>query len=118
MNIYEYFSYKTYLVDLISQKSVKVSTLSEIAGCNRSYFSQMINGKVQLTSDHIINLAEGLEFSELEKEYFITLGLLERSSLDHTKKPVCFAYWFFDLPLRELTCRWSCWFWWHRLTWN
>ncbi len=86
MNLYEYFSYKTYLIDLISDTHIKVSALSEMAGCNRSYFSQMINGKVQLTSDHIINLAEGLEFSELEKEYFITLCLLERSSLISTKE--------------------------------
>jgi uncharacterized protein (TIGR02147 family) len=85
MNLYEYFSYKTYLIDLVSQTNIKVSALSEMAGCNRSYFSQMINGKVQLTSDHIINLAEGLDFSELEKEYFITLCLLERSSLINTK---------------------------------
>jgi uncharacterized protein (TIGR02147 family) len=86
MNLYEYFSYKTYLIDLVSHTQIKVSTLSEMAGCNRSYFSQMINGKVQLTSDHIINLAEGLGFSELEKEYFITLCLLERSSLLSTKE--------------------------------
>lgn len=86
MNLYEYFSYKTYLIDLISKTQIKVSVLAEMAGCNRSYFSQMINGKVQLTSDHIINLAEGLEFSELEKEYFITLCLLERSSLISTKE--------------------------------
>ena len=85
MNLYEYFSYKTYLLDLISTTNFKVSTLAEIAGCNRSYFSQMLNGKVQLTTDHIINLAESLDFSELEKDYFVTLGLMERSSLINTK---------------------------------
>ena len=57
-----------------------------MAGCNRSYFSQMLNGKAQLTSDHIINLSEELGFSELEKDYFITLCLLERSSLINSKK--------------------------------
>lgn len=86
MNLYEYFSYKSYIIDLISHSKMKTSSLAELAGCNRSYFSQMINGKVQLTSDHIINLAEGLEFSELEKEYFITLCLMERSSLIRTKE--------------------------------
>ena len=85
MNLFEYLSYKTYLQELISHTKVKVSILSEMAGCNRSYFSQVINGKVQLTSDHIINLAEGLEFSDLEKEYFITLCLMERSSFNQTK---------------------------------
>jgi uncharacterized protein (TIGR02147 family) len=86
MNLYKYFSYKTYLNDLINTTQIKVSSLSEMAGCNRSYFSQMLNGKVQLTSDHIINLSEALGFSELEKEYFITLCLLERSSLISAKK--------------------------------
>ena len=85
MNLYEYFSYKTYLLDLVSSTSFKVSSLAEMAGCNRSYFSQMLNGKAQLTTDHIINLSEGLDFSELEKEYFVTLGLMERSSLINTK---------------------------------
>lgn len=86
MNLYEYFSYKTYIVDLIAQSDWKVSTLAEISGCNRSYFSQMLNGKVQLTSDHVINLSEELGFSELEKEYFINLCLLERSSLPKSKE--------------------------------
>jgi uncharacterized protein (TIGR02147 family) len=85
MNLFEYFSYKSYLADLVDKSNYKVSTLSELAGCNRSYFSQMLNGKAQLTSDHIINLSEDLGFSELEKEYFITLCLLERASMIKTK---------------------------------
>lgn len=85
MNLFEYSSYKTYLHELVANTDFKVSSLAEMAGCNRSYFSQMLNGKAQLTTDHIVNLGEGLEFSELEKEYFITLGLMERSSLIETK---------------------------------
>lgn len=86
LNVYEYFSYKAYLLDLIATSTFKVSVLAEMAGCNRSYFSQMLNGKAQLTSDHIINLSEELGLSDLEKEYFVNLGLLERSSLINTKE--------------------------------
>jgi uncharacterized protein (TIGR02147 family) len=85
VSVFEYSSYKTYLTDLVSTK-IKVTELAEMAGSSRSYFSQMLNGKAQLTSDHIINLSENLDFTELEKEYFINLCLLERSALPTTKE--------------------------------
>lgn len=86
MNIYEYFSYKAFLIDLINKEKFKVSQLSEMAECNRSYFSQMLNGKAQLTTDHLINLSEHLSLNHDEKEFFINLGLLERASLGSTRE--------------------------------
>lgn len=82
--IFEYNSYKKYLKDL-TINHYKVSELATIAGCHRTYFSQVLNGKAQLTIDHILNLADILKFNEVEKNYFLNLCFLGRASLIRTK---------------------------------
>lgn len=84
MKLFEFDSYKDYLKYLVENNFWKITLLAEVAGCNRSYLSQVLNSKVQLTSDHIINLSENLSLNELEKEYFINLGLFERAALPAT----------------------------------
>lgn len=85
MDILNYLSYKAFLSDLCSKSGYKVSDLAKMAGCNRSYFSQMLSGKVNLTPDHIINLSEEIGLSELEKEYLLTICLLERAALSKSR---------------------------------
>lgn len=81
LNIFEYDDYKSFLRDYISSQETRgaVAELAQSAGCDRTYLSQALNGKVQLTADHIINLGEALNMSESEKNYFLHLLLHDRA---------------------------------------
>jgi len=83
MNIYEYESYKSFLKDRISQgKRPGIMTeLAKSIGCDRTYLSQVLSGKAQLTADHAINLAEAFSLNPEESDFFLLLVLKERSSL-------------------------------------
>jgi len=82
MSIYEYGSYKTFLRDQIKRmkRTGLMTELARSAGCDRTYLSQVLSGKVQLTSDHAVNLAEALALDTEESDYFLLLVLKERSS--------------------------------------
>ncbi len=81
-SIYSYDSYKDYLKDYIEayRRPGLVSELAKSAGCDRTYFSQSLTSKVQLTPDHAISLSEGLGLNEAEQNYFLTLVLHNRAS--------------------------------------
>ncbi|MDG0817190.1 TIGR02147 family protein [Bdellovibrio svalbardensis] len=79
--VFGYHSYKKYLKDISEmQGRGAISKLAEAAGCDRTYLSQCLSSKVQLTPDHILGLAEYLNLSEAEEEYFLLLLLFERSA--------------------------------------
>lgn len=80
-NIFEYNSYKKFLHDLIlSQGRGAVSHLAKAAGCNRTYLSQVLNSKVQLTADHIYGIADYVGFTSEEQDFLILLLHYERSA--------------------------------------
>jgi len=82
--IYNYLSYKKFIKDVIEmQGRGSVAKLAEVAGCNRTYLSQCLSGKVQLTSDHILGISEYLNLNNDEENFLLLLLLLERAS---TKK--------------------------------
>lgn len=90
MNLFNYESYKSYLKDYITENK-RSGLMSELAlgcRCNRAYFSQMLNSKIQLTADHAVNLSEYLKFDEAEKEYFLYLVLYERSAEPAAQKSI------------------------------
>ena len=80
--IYEYLSYKTYLKDQLKNKGegVSVTSLAQAAACNRTYLSQVLNSKVQITPDQAVLMAEYLKLNSDEKDFFLLLVLLERAS--------------------------------------
>lgn len=82
MNIFRFDSYKTYLRVYIDAKKQKgmISKLAREAGCDRTYLSQTLNGKAQLTTDHAIRLAAELGLDETEQDYFLLLVLYDRAS--------------------------------------
>lgn len=79
-SIYSFKSYKTYIKALIlHQGRGSIGHLSEAAGCNRTYLSQCLSSKVQLTADHIIGISEYLKHSDEEQNFFLLLLLYERA---------------------------------------
>lgn len=74
MNIFGYNDYKKYLHDLI-EKSVRgqKATLAEAAGCQRSFFSQVLTSSVHLTLEHAMGIAKYLRLTSQETDYFYYL---------------------------------------------
>lgn len=87
MNIFEYDSYKAFLKSHIEthRRPGLIAELAKIAGCDRTYLSQVLNGKVHLTSDHAINLAESMGLSEAEQNYFLLMVLNDRAASAEAK---------------------------------
>lgn len=54
--------------------------LAGAAKCQESFFSQSLKEQVQLTPDHIGNLAEFFEMTEDERNYFLNLSIRERAA--------------------------------------
>ncbi len=87
-HIYEYTAYKNYLKARIEQMPQKgaVSLLAAAAGCDRTYLSQVLNSKVQLTADHAFGIAAYFDLQDPEQDYFLMLVLLDRASNQQAKK--------------------------------
>lgn len=81
VSVFDYVSYKKFLKDLSAKinRTGLISHWAQSAGCNRSYFSQMLNSKVQLTPDHAVKLGRELDLDELEQDFFLNLVLFERA---------------------------------------
>lgn len=82
IDLYQHKYYKEFLQEYIKTfKKVGITAeLAKAAGCDRTYFSQMLNSKVQLTPDHAYGLCEYFEFNEDQEEYFLLLVLKDRAS--------------------------------------
>lgn len=81
MSVFDFNSYKLFLKDVIvKMKRPRLMTdLAKAAGCNRTYLSQVLSGKSNLTADHIVNLATTLSMDEDESDFFLLLLLKDRS---------------------------------------
>lgn len=82
LNIYSFRDYKQFLRESIKNYEPQhgvVSRLAEAAGCQRSYLSQVINGHVHLTADHVFALSKFLRLNEGEREFFLLLLGKERA---------------------------------------
>jgi len=80
-NVFDYRDYKAYLkfrIDSLTERGI-VKKMAEAAGCQRSYLSQALNGKVHLTKDHGWGICEFLHLSDLESAYFLLLLELARA---------------------------------------
>jgi len=79
----KYPDYKNYIVKKIAENSGVKSyrtLLAAAAGCERSYFSRVVNGSHHLTPDHACGLAEFWGLDDVEFEHFMTLVELARAS--------------------------------------
>jgi uncharacterized protein (TIGR02147 family) len=76
IDIFQYDHYKNFLKDFIktnTQKRGFKAYLALSAGCERSYFSQVLNSKAHFTPDHAFHLSNALEMTEQERDYWILL---------------------------------------------
>ena len=78
--VFEYTSYKKFLKDLVANRGRgAIGEFSLACGCDRTYFSQVLGGKAQLTFDHALGLAEEININESEKNYFLMMVLRDRA---------------------------------------
>jgi len=76
MEIFSYQDYRHVIRDKIKEnKKIRgyQSLLAKSAGCQRSYFSQAMNGQVQLTPEHALGLAQLWGLNGDEAEHFLDL---------------------------------------------
>ncbi|MGZ3768507.1 MAG: TIGR02147 family protein [Bdellovibrio sp.] len=80
VSVYEFADYKLYLKKFIANSDQRGFTtrLAEAAGCQRSYFSTVLNGSIHLLPEHIFGISEFLELSNEEQEYLFLV-------LDHNR---------------------------------
>jgi uncharacterized protein (TIGR02147 family) len=81
--LYSYDHYKPYLYDLVSAEDAPRGLRAQMAkaiGCQAAYFSQVLNGKAELTEDQAIKLSRFLQFNRLESDYFLILIRLARAT--------------------------------------
>lgn len=89
MSIFEMEHYRDIIRNRIDQNSSKrgyQTQLAKSAGCQGSYFSQVLKGQVHLTPDQAAALCEFWRLSDLEAEYFLTLVNHERAGTPHLQQ--------------------------------
>lgn len=88
MSVFAYQSYKKLIRDLVGDKErgLTIGGLAKFAGCNRSYISQVLGGKVHLTPDQAACLSQEVFRDRLEQEFFFYLVLQNRSSSPASEK--------------------------------
>ncbi|MBL7669716.1 MAG: TIGR02147 family protein [Bdellovibrionaceae bacterium] len=89
MSLFNYEDYKSYLKALVRQRSKErgfKSFLAKASGCERSYLSQILNGKAHLTSDQAFSLSGGLGFDDSERTYWMVLVELSRAATQSYKR--------------------------------
>lgn len=88
MDVYSYSTYKDFLKGYIKENRQKglISQIAGICGCDRTYLSQVLNGKADLTPDHLIRFCESLNLDETESRYLLMVLLRDRSSSPVARK--------------------------------
>lgn len=97
MNIFHYKHYKELLSDYIKNNNHRglITQLAQICGCDRTYISQVLNGKADLLPDHIVKMCEHWDLDEKESEYFLYLLLKDRATTLASQK-------IFETKLKKL----------------
>jgi uncharacterized protein (TIGR02147 family) len=88
MNIFDYTVYREFLQALSRAKGQRglQASLARAAGCQASYFSQVLNGRTHLTEDQALGIATHLEFSNVETEYLLLLLRHEKAGTQKLKE--------------------------------
>src|SRR5437868_10119834 len=82
MNIFTHNTYKEFFRSYIAANQQKgiISQVAAACGCDRTYLSQVLNAKAELTPDHLVQFTDGMGFSDTESRYLLLLLLRDRSS--------------------------------------
>jgi len=65
-----------------------LTKLAEAANCQKSYLSQVLRSKVQLTPEHAMGLCQFWGLNEIESDYFLNLVFLGRTDFAPLKRKV------------------------------
>jgi uncharacterized protein (TIGR02147 family) len=82
-DIFDFENYRAFLKEVIADRPGArgfQKQLAEAAGCQPSYFSQVLAEKVELTPDHAAKMAQFLGLSDKESELFLNLVMRSRAS--------------------------------------
>lgn len=88
MTVFRYNTYKDFLrayIDANPQKGV-ISQVASLCGCDRTYLSQVLNGKAELTPDHLVQFSDSIGLSEEEAQYLMMVLLRDRSGSATSRK--------------------------------
>lgn len=81
ISVFTFENYKEFLGKLVASHPKGIVTrLSEAAGCQRSYLSEVLRGHVHLTPDQGFGIAKFLDFTRDESDYFLSLIHFARAS--------------------------------------
>ncbi len=88
MDIFKHKTYKEYFKSYLNEYHHKgiVSSVAKACGCDRTYLSQVLTGKSELTADHVINFSQNMNLNEIESEFLLTLLLHDRSASSSVRK--------------------------------
>lgn len=86
MNIFDFKSYKDYLKAVCQAERGGLSRLAEAGQVQKSYLSACLSGKNHLTLDHAFGMAEYLNLSDYQQDYFFVLIEKEKASTPKLKK--------------------------------
>ena len=83
ISVFNYLKYTEFL-DFQVKSNKKIygykAQLAQAAGCQRSFISQVLKGKADISIEHAIGLSGFWALTELEEDYFINLVLLARTT--------------------------------------
>lgn len=88
-HVFQYTSYVKFLAaELQANHHIRgyQSRMAEAAGCQRSYFSQILKEKIPITIEQAYGLAAYLELTPEETDYFLTLAQIQRAGTVALKK--------------------------------
>lgn len=74
--VFDFNDYKQYLNSVVEQKGAVrgiTSRMAEAASCQPSFLSRVLSGPVQLTPDQACGIAQFLNLSDIETDYFLNL---------------------------------------------
>lgn len=80
--VFEFIAYKDVMAAYLTGVGHRgqMTKAAAALNCQRSYLSRVITENLHLTPEHAFNLAEFLNFTELEREYFIALVERDRAA--------------------------------------
>ncbi len=88
VSVFEFADYKSFLRKRIALSDQRgfATRLAEASGCQRSYFSAVLNGDVHLLPDHLFGICEFMEMPDNEREYlFLVLDHNRASNLEYRR---------------------------------
>jgi uncharacterized protein (TIGR02147 family) len=90
-NLYSTDSYVQVIKSKISEKKEKwglISEMAEACECQKSHFSRVLSGKVDLTLEQAVGLCEYFAFNEVETDYFLNLVQYARAGTKKLKQRI------------------------------